>query len=202
MASSTSAALFALALFASACGGDRPSELTGVVERGEFTVTHVEPDGELESLKPLMISARVHGQIEFLAKDLANVEKGEVLVRLDETHHKGEVKSLTADLASAEERLTEALRNVEVETAQLDVELERRKAALRLTEVQLEELRAGAKPEELLIAEKDFEAAEAALAFADGELQDARDLLAKGFATEMEMDSKTLAREFALARFE
>ncbi len=200
--STTLGAIAALALLASACGDDRPSALTGVVSRGEFTVTHVEPDGELASLKPMMISPRSHGQIEFLAKDLSRVEEGEVLIRLDETHHKSEVKRLNADLVSAEKRLTEALKNIEVETAQLEVELERRKASLRLAEVKLEELRDGAEPEDISIAEKDLEAAEAALAFANGELQDSRDLLARSFATQAEMDSKTLAREFALARFE
>jgi multidrug resistance efflux pump len=156
----------------------------------------------LESLKPLMISPRVRGQIEFLAKDLANVEKGELLFKLDESRNKSEIKKLTADLVAAQKRLADAVRNVEVETAQLEVELEKKKATLDLAEVKLEELQAGARPEDMLIARKDLEAAEAALAFADGELDDARNLLGKDFATQAEMDSKTLARAFALARFE
>ena len=173
-----------------------------MVERGEFTVRHVEPDGELESMKPLMISPRVRGQVEFLAKDLSRVEKGEVLIKLDESDRKGEVKKLTDDLAAAEKQLTEAVNNVEVETGQLEVDLEKKKAALSLAEVRLEDLRAGAEPEDISIAEKSLEAAEAALAFADGELGDTRDLLEKGFATEAQVGNKTLARELALARFE
>jgi len=195
-------ALSGLALFISACGDDPASGLIGVVERGEFMVRHVEPDGELESMKPLMISPRVHGQVEFLAKDLARVEKGELLIKLDESEHRREVKKLTADLAAAEKRFTEAANNVEVETAQLEVEFEKKKATLSLAEIQLDDLRAGAKSEDISIAEKDLEAAEAALAFADGELNDTRDLLAKGFATEAEVAAKTLARALAFARFE
>lgn len=196
------AALAALALAPLGCGENPGKELTGVVERGNFVLRHVEPDGELASLTPLTVSARVHGQIEFIAKDLSRVEDGEVLVELEKTDHENEVKQLKDDLDSAEKRLTEELRNMEVESAQLEVELEKKKAALRLAEVKLEESRAGAKPEEILIAGKNLEATEAALAFAGSVLEDTRDLLTKGFASQSDLDEKALAREFALARFE
>ena len=187
------------------CAGCSPrgaEELTGLVERGPFEITHVVENGELAALRTLTITSRVHTDIESLVKDFARVKKGDVLVELDKTELKDEIRRRKGEFVLAEKRLTEALRTREIRRAQIEIDIEKKDAALRLAEVRLQTLRAGAKPEDISVAEMDLEAAEAALKFAESERDDAETLFKKGFATRSELDEKHLSRELAVARYE
>lgn len=186
------AALAGLLVLSAGCGGGSRDELA-VVKKGPFEVAHLE-DGELAALKTLTLSARVRGQLSFLAKDHYLAKKGDVVVELDKKDREEERRRQTEELAAAEKRLEEAERSLEVEQARLAAEVGKKGAALRLAEVRLQTVRAGAPPEEVRIAEGDLEAAEASLSEAESALADARALLGRGFVKGEELEAADLTR--------
>jgi len=184
------------------CGRDDADEHSGLVSRGPFLISYAVKDGELASLKTLTITSQVHTEIEFLVKDFARVKKGDVLVKLDKTELDDHVRQLRDSLVLSEKRLTEAHRNQEIRNAQIEIDIARKEAALRLAEVRHQTLRAGAKPDDISVAEKDLGAADAALKFAKSSHGDAEALFKRGFATRSELDDKRLSMELAIARYE
>jgi len=194
------AALVAMAV-AVGCGDDGGSGRFDVVERGTFVLER-EEDGELAALESLTVSSRIRGQIEFLAKDLEEVEEGAVLIELDKTELKTDLKRAEDDLEASEKRLAEALRNLEVESGQLEVELERKRAGLGLAKVRLQTVQAGATSSSLSIAEMGLKASLAALSIADNNLRDVLALKERGFATDAEVDRRRLERERAFVTSE
>jgi multidrug resistance efflux pump len=194
------AAAVASSLLPAGCRAKRdPSR--GHVERGPFEVVH-EEEGELAALNTLTISSKTSGQIVFVVKDLTHVEKGDVLVELDKSDLESRLKGTQSELSAVRKELEEKQRGLAIQKAQLEVDLEKKMAAFDLVEVRLETVRRGAEPDDVAIAEKNLEAAGAAMAFAESAFEDARALAEKGFATESELAEEAYDLELSRARFE
>ena len=197
----TAGGALSVALCIAGCGGKPDTSRAHVVERGPFPVVH-EEDGELAAQRTLTISSKIRGQLVFVVKDLDHVEKGDVLVELDKDDLESRLKRTGDELAAVRKKLEENERSLEIQRSQLEVELERKAATLDLAKVRLLTAREGTEPEDISIAEKDLEAARAALEFARSLHGDTRSLAAKGFATEAELADRACDLELARARFE
>ena len=177
------------------CGRKRERR-TVEVRRGQFTVAHSE-DGELTARKTVTLASRVKAEISFVAEDHSAVKKGDVVVELEKRDREERRKFYADSLSASESKLSDKERNLDIQRANLEVEVEKKRASIRLSEVRLEQSDSLPHPEDLEIAEKTLEASLAAFEQAEKALKAALELNRRGFVSEEELEDIRFRRDVA-----
>ena len=103
---------------------------TEVVKRGDFVIK-VGSSGNLESLLTVEVKSNVEGEINNLyVKDGDLVEKGQVLLKIDDEQIREEMKQADANVSAAQAQLEQAIRSLSVKQKQLDSDLQQQRDAV------------------------------------------------------------------------
>ena len=102
---------------------DKAPQKTEVVKRGDFVIK-INASGNLESLLSVEVKSNVEGEIEKLnVKDGDFIEKGSILLQIDDEQIKEEMKQAEANVSAAEAQLEQSKRSLAIKKKQLDSEL-------------------------------------------------------------------------------
>ncbi len=101
-----------------------PTQKTEVVKSGDFVIK-INASGNLESLLTVEVKSNVEGEIKKLfVKEGDYVEKGQVLLKINDEQIKEEMKQAEANVSAASAQLEQAKRSLEVKKKQLDSDLQ------------------------------------------------------------------------------
>ncbi len=104
--------------------GDEVPPRTEVVRRGNFVIK-INASGNLESLLSVEVKSNVEGEIESLyAKEGDFIEKGQILLQIDDEQIREEMKQAKANVDAAEAQLEQARRSLTIKVKQLDSDLQ------------------------------------------------------------------------------
>ncbi len=152
----------------------RATEVQAEAAKAEQIVSRVRAPGTIQSETTVNLSATQFGQVTSVAVvEGQAVQKGQFLLRLDDTQYRAAVSGARAAAASAEARL----RLAEASSARAVATLERSRALAKEQLVSAQELEAAETDARVLRAERD--AAAEAVAQAREQLRQAQDQLAK-----------------------
>jgi len=113
-----------------------------VARRGRFVVKHREY-GHLEPLLSVDVKSNVEGEIEKLnVKEGNYVEKGQILLKIDDKYLQEEKKQAKANMDAAKAQLEQAKRNANLTEKQQDSALEQSQYSLEVAEANLESAKA------------------------------------------------------------
>lgn len=99
---------------------DQAPQKIEVVERSDFVVK-INSSGNLESLLSVEIKSNVEGEVEKLyVQDGDFIEKGQVLLQIDDEQIKEEMKQAEANVAASTAQLEQARRSLVIKNKQLD----------------------------------------------------------------------------------
>ena len=103
---------------------------TEVVKRGDFVIK-VGSSGNLESLLTVEVKSNVEGEINNLyVKDGDLVEKGQVLLKIDDEQIREEMKQAEANVTAAQAQMEQSIRSLSVKQKQLDSDLQQQRDAV------------------------------------------------------------------------
>jgi len=103
---------------------------TEVVRRGDFVIK-INASGNLESLLTVDVKSNVEGEIKKLnVKDGEFVEKGQVLLKINDEQIREEMKQAEANVSAAQAQLEQAIRSLSIKQKQLESDLQQQKDAV------------------------------------------------------------------------
>jgi RND family efflux transporter MFP subunit len=103
---------------------------TEVAKRGDFVIK-INASGNLESLLTVQVKSNVEGEIQKLAvKEGEFVEKGQVLIQINDKQIKEDMKQAEANVAAAQAQMEQAIRSLEIKKKQLDSDLQQQRDAV------------------------------------------------------------------------
>lgn len=107
-----------------------PTQKTDVVKSGDFMIK-INASGNLESLLTVEVKSNVEGEIKKLfVKEGDYVEKGQVLLKINDEQIREEMKQAEANVSAASAQLEQAKRSLEVKKKQLDSDLQQQADAV------------------------------------------------------------------------
>ncbi|MBM3236338.1 HlyD family efflux transporter periplasmic adaptor subunit [Candidatus Poribacteria bacterium] len=108
-------------------GNDKALQKIEIVKRGDFVIK-VNASGNLESLLSVEVKSNVEGEIEKLyVKEGDFIEKGSILLKIDDEQIREEMKQAEANVSAAEAQLEQAKRSLAVKGKQLESELQQQR---------------------------------------------------------------------------
>ncbi|HRU06090.1 MAG TPA: efflux RND transporter periplasmic adaptor subunit [Candidatus Brocadiia bacterium] len=173
-------------------GREAPREaptLTAPVERRGFAIV-TRAAGELDAANAVWLTSEATGdscKIVFLVADGKQVEKGEVVARLDPATFKDRVARLSSELAEARALEWALEQSLEFEKNQADKELKTAEYEARVAELDLVRLEKGDGPFELARLESAMLKAKREYEEKSGYLDDLEKLKERGFANPAEI---------------
>ena len=103
---------------------------TEVAKRGDFVIK-INASGNLESLLTVQVKSNVEGEISKLfVKEGEFVEKGQVLIQINDKQIKEDMKQAEANVAAAQAQMEQAIRSLEIKKKQLDSDLQQQRDAV------------------------------------------------------------------------
>ena len=114
------------------------------VQQGEFTITLELKNGELEAVNAEQINApNVRGQLKItsLFPEGDIVEVGDLIIEFDRVEFEKKVTEESQELEASRGELEKTIANQHVEIARQQGDIENKKAALRLSELQVEKMK-------------------------------------------------------------
>jgi multidrug resistance efflux pump len=114
------------------------------VQQGEFTITLELKNGELEAVNAEQINApNVRGQLKItsLFPEGDIVEVGDLIIEFDRVEFEKKVTEESQELEAARGELEKTIANQHVEIARQQGDIENKKAALRLSELQVKKMK-------------------------------------------------------------
>ena len=171
-----------------------------VARRGRFVVKYRE-NGYLEPLLSVDVKSNVEGEIEKLnIKEGDYVEKGQILLKIDDKYLQEEKKQAQANMEAAKAQLEQAKRNANLTEKQQDSTLKQAQNSLEVAQANLESVKAytvqqiGQAETEIATTENALEQDKISLQQAEIALQQA-DLMLKQY--ESALESAKVARQNA-----
>ena len=177
---------------------------TAIVERRDFIVG-VDLIGTLDAASAVMITAAVggdRGKIIDIIRDGAEVEIGDVLVRLDPTPFEERVAELEAELAEKRAKVEAAIQSFQWEKTQIERELRDADFEVQLAQFDLEKLRKGEGPLELARLERALLEAESTYNNRQNYADDLSRLVEQNYVDQAEAELARQNAEEALNSFE
>jgi len=185
--------------------------ITAPVKRESFDVTITE-SGVLEALRSVTLSCQIpsnNAKIVYLVPEGTQVEAGDVLIRFDPTPFKEDIQKYTYQLQEAEAAMAEATQEVELERLRAEQERQTAAHAVRLAELELQNVMEGEGPLALEEAKNAKVQAQTKMEQAKAHLRDLEELRKEEFVSEEEVaqarqaaDEAESAYELARLRFE
>jgi multidrug efflux pump subunit AcrA (membrane-fusion protein) len=103
---------------------------TEVAKRGDFVIK-INASGNLESLLSVEVKSNVEGEIKKLSvKDGDLVQKGQVLLKINDEQIREEMKQVEANVSAARAQLDQAKSSLAIKQKQLDSDLQQQKDAV------------------------------------------------------------------------
>lgn len=103
---------------------------TEVAKRGDFVIK-INASGNLESLLTVQVKSNVEGEISKLfVKEGEFVEKGQVLIQINDKQIKEDMKQAEANVSAAQAQMEQAIRSLEIKKKQLDSDLQQQRDAV------------------------------------------------------------------------
>jgi HlyD family secretion protein len=165
--------------------------LTAEVRRGPFTAALAQT-GELRALKSVTISAQKDLPIIYLAPEGASVKEGDLMVRFDPGKYEAALEESQANLQIAKANLQRAEKDLESLQQKLLAEISKFEVGVRITQLDLNELKRRPLKDELERAEMQLQRAKLAFGNADEKRKLLPVLVHKGFLTKSSLDEAEL----------
>jgi len=103
---------------------------TEVAKRGDFVIK-INASGNLESLLTVQVKSNVEGEIsKLVVKEGEFVEKGQVLIQINDKQIKEDMKQAEANVSAAQAQMEQAVRSLEIKKKQLDSDLQQQRDAV------------------------------------------------------------------------
>ncbi len=181
----------------------RSNRLAGVetagVRRDRISASFT-ADGVIKG-KSVDIAAKIAARVRSIpVSEGQKVSAGEVLVALDDRDLRAGHREAEAALLAVRAGLRQAEAALELTRQQVGAREEQAEAQLRVAQAQLEQVLAGARPQEVAVAQQQVEQARAALAVAEGTARRARDLHARGAISRADLDQAEANHDVARAQ--
>ncbi len=169
------------------------------VERGTVALT-VSADGTLEPLTTVNVKSYAGGKVDVLAVEVGDVGgKGDLIAKIDPTDSLSVYDQAAADLAAAKARRAQARAQARVQPALTRAAIAQAEASYETARKDLVRLEEASHPQARTQAKAGLDKAGANLELAEKDLARARELKAKGFVSQSEVDSAANRREVAKA---
>ncbi len=177
-----------------------PGELSAVtVERGTVKLT-VTADGTLQPRTTVQVKSYAGGRVDVLAVEVGDtVKAGDLIANIDRTDSLAAYDQAMADLAAAQARLRQAREEARVQPSLTSAAIAQAEASYDATRKELARLQEATHPQTRVQAQANLEKARANVDYAERELARARELKAKGFVSESEVDAAVNRRDLARA---
>ncbi|MCS7264391.1 MAG: biotin/lipoyl-binding protein [Armatimonadetes bacterium] len=147
-----------------------------IIQRETLTLA-VREVGTIEPLVKVAVKSKVAGRIMAIRVQEGDfVKKGQVIAIIDPTELERQVNQVKAELTAVEARWRQALLTLQLQETLLRQQWEQAHADLIAAQANLEKLMAGARPEEIEVAEANVKKAKAQLELAQKELERQRKL--------------------------
>ncbi len=103
---------------------------TETVKKGDFVIK-INASGNLESLLTVDVKSNVEGEIyKLYVKDGESVEKGQVLIKINDEQIREDMKQAEANVAAAKAQYEQSARSLEIKKKQLDSDLQQQRDAV------------------------------------------------------------------------
>lgn len=164
------------------------------VKKGPFAV-RVNVRGDLAAVDNIDIICEIEGSttITQLVPEGTFVKKGQTLVTLDSSQIRQKLEDAQIELQRATADVTTATEMLEIQKSQNAANLEASEVALQLAQIDVRSYSEGTWPQQLADAKIALEKAQTGLKTAQDELQQSRQLFAKGFETATGVRTKETA---------
>ena len=175
--------------------------ITALAKRESFDVTITE-SGVLEALRSETFSCQIpsnSAKIVYLVPEGTQVETDDVLIRFDPTPFEQDKNTYRYQMQEAEAAATEAAQEVELERVRSEREAQAAVHAVRLAELQLQNVMAGEGPIALKEAENAMVQSKMKLEQARSHLRDLEELRKEDFVSAEEVDKARQAADEAAA---
>ncbi len=141
--------------------------------------------GELQALNNTDVPCQVEGQtaIQWLVKEGTDVQKGDVLVLLDSSAITQKREDTELELEKAKADMTTSREMRDIQESQNSANLEAAEVALQLARIDLDQYEKGTFPQQLQTTRVSLEVAQTSLKTKQEDLEQTRNLAAKGFVT-------------------
>jgi len=167
-----------------------------VTARQGRLLVKVSETGTVEPLQQVEVKSKVGGRVKRLYVDEGDwVEAGQKIAELEVPEVERQAEQMRAQLDAAKARVSEAKVAVLLADRQTAAELDQAKAAWAQARARLEQLLAGARPQEIAQARAAVAEAQARLDDARRTLDRKRELLDKGFVPQQEVDAAQTQHE-------
>lgn len=159
--------------------------------RGPFTVK-ISETGELRALDSVTVSAPNELQVIELAPEGTFVKPGELLVRFAPGKYEGLLEEAQANLQVAQADLRKAQQDRDTQRQKLATEITHNEVAVRLAQLDLDNLKRKPLPNELEAAGMELEKAKVGFETAERKLKVFPELVEKGFVTKSALEEAEL----------
>jgi HlyD family secretion protein len=195
------ATVFFLAFFLMVLSKSEPEETTPLLAVASLRDFQIEVNtvGTLDAARSHMVSSAIKGnkgKIIFIVDDGAEVEKGDILIKLDPTPFEEEILRLTGEMRSRGAAIDAEKQAVEWEKSQSERQIKTAEFNLRVARLDLEKLEKGEGPLQLAQFNGEKEAAKEAYIRLLSYSKDLEDLRKKGYSNPTEIG---LAKEKAVS---
>src|SRR5687768_14625991 len=179
-------------------GSSGGAAATGAAAGGKFyTVTPMDmdvkvvKDGELQAVNNIDVMCMVEGQstIVHIIKEGSEVKKGDLLVEIDSSQIRQQIDQTTLQHQKAEADLKSAREMLAIQQNQNEADIEAAQVQLELARLDLRQYTEGTYPQSLADAQTALEMAAITVKNKEEELEQTRNLFAKGFVTAAEVKS-------------
>jgi len=187
----------------SASGSNGPGLVAGA-GKASFDVV-ISESGVLEALQSVTLCSEIpsnNAKIVYLVPEGIQVAKGDVLVRFDPTPFQDDIQKYQYQVNEALAMLEEAQQEVELEKVRAQQERRAAKHAVRLAQLQLENVLKGEGPVQLEEARNAMVQAKTKMERARGHVRDLEDLYKEGFVNEEELSNARNAAGEAESAFD
>ena len=168
---------------------EAPAPRVSIVRRGDVSVL-VSEVGTLEPVSKVDVKSKVAGRLLTIPiQEGQFVHTGQLIATVDRTLIDPQVAQTQASLQQAQARLQQTVSEYRLQVAQSAMAISQAQANLAEAKTHLAAVRAGARPQELAQQQQAVERTKIALADAQRTLTRKKDLVAKGFVAQADLDT-------------
>jgi multidrug resistance efflux pump len=184
------------------CGGDAPGEARTVeVRRGSFELV-VSENCEFRPLNSFVALSRASDKLDWIIAEGTEVKRGDLVFTLDRTWTNEWLARDTNEFEAARRNLKEVRRQVQMERDELRLDIKSRESAVSLAKTRLESVLAGPTDVQLQEAQAALRASETEARDKRAGAESAAKLAKQGFLSEAEAEKESTAAELAAIELE
>ncbi|MDR7433673.1 MAG: efflux RND transporter periplasmic adaptor subunit [Armatimonadota bacterium] len=179
---------------------EAPKFRTFAVTRGDLQIS-VSATGTVEPVSIVDVRSRATGIVRAVfVEEGTRVEKGQVLVEIDDPDARSALENALAELSAARARLAQAEATLALQRASVETAIKQAEANLAAARARLAQALAAPQPEDVAQAEEQVRQAEAAVDLAKQNLSRQEQLFASGFISQAQLDQARNQFEVAQAQ--